>query len=107
MDKDKNDILLKEHVRLMLEQVGKIYAKWPVYQDARDKVVELLRAGEEHTVTTEDRVAWLTDCETAITIVAYYMGMQEGFRWAQRLDSDRFIQTIMDAFSQPFTEVKE
>lgn len=96
MELDRNRRLLKEHVKLTLEHVGNTYEKWPAYQTIRERVLEQLRLGGDPNMHLEDKEAQLTDYEITISIAAYYLGLQDGYRHAKALDDSSFVQKILD-----------
>lgn len=100
MEVDGSRKLWREHVKIMLEHVGTVCEQWPIYQNIREDVVEQLRKGGDPNIPLEDKVARLTDCEVAVSIAAYYLGMQEGYRQAKMLDDGTFLQYILDTFSE-------
>lgn len=92
--------MFREHVKLVLERVGKSCERWPFYQNVRGRVVEQLNASEDSGLTLEEKELLLTDCEISVTIVSYYMGFQAGYRWAREEDSDAFMRDILKLFEE-------
>ena len=72
--------MFREHVKLVLERVGKSCERWPFYQNVRGRVVAQLNASEDSGLMLEEKESLLTDYEVAVTIISYYMGFQAGYR---------------------------
>lgn len=95
----KKDQILDAKVAVILEEMGNIMENWQPYQEAREKLVKMMEDQQEPLAQKDEKETLLTDYEITITIAAYFLGMQAGYREAKKLQDDDFVKQILEKVS--------